>query len=34
MKIEPYMIRRNQPETTARRWRRNFHHISCHCEAV
>jgi type IV pilus assembly protein PilB len=34
MKIEPYMMASTQAEITARRWRRNFHHINCHWDAV
>ena len=31
--VEPYMTSRTSPETTAMRWRLNFHHISFHWDA-
>ena len=31
---EKYMKARTAPEITARRWRRNFHHMSCHWVAM
>ncbi len=34
MKIEAYMTRRMTPEITATRWRRNFHHIMRHWDAM